>query len=108
MAFNTFLSQFKQANSGGSDLETFAYGTGTLVTGTIVIATGLRTVTAFTTALVGTGASASGATDVASIVVSSITTGAVSCVGTYHAATGVRIASASGTATFYWMAIGTT
>ena len=85
-----------------------AAGTGTLASGTVVVATGLATVLGFTGILSGTGATASGATEVDSVVVASITTGAVTVNGQYHAAeaaTGVQ--SVSGTSAFYWFAVGT-
>lgn len=85
----------------------FAAGTGALVTGTLVVATGLTSVLAFSTSLSGTGAGATGATETVTIRVSSITTGAVSVVGSYQGATGTSIVSASGAETFYWIAIGT-
>ena len=84
----------------------FAAGTGTLVSGTVAVATGLTSVLAFSASLQGTGASSSGVTEVAELVVSSITTGSVTVVGSYNAATGVRIASISGTSSFYWVAVG--
>ena len=84
----------------------FAAGTGTLVSGTVAIATGLTSVLSFSASLQGTGASSSGVTEVAELVVSSITTGSVTVVGSYNAATGVRIASVSGTSAFYWIAVG--
>jgi hypothetical protein len=95
------------ADATGAGLRRIASGTGALVTGAVTIATGLTACTTFVATLIGTGASASGAAEVSLIVVSSITTGAVSCVGSYNAATGVRIASVSGTASFHWLAIGT-
>ena len=86
----------------------FAAGTGSLVTGTLVVATGLTTVLAFAPVLNGTGASATGATEVDTLLVSSITTGAVTVQGAYHSGTAaVQLASVSGTATFYWIAVGT-
>lgn len=85
-----------------------ARGTGTFVTGTVVIATGLDTVDAFVATLEGTGAGTSGASEIERVNVSSITTGAVSCVGSYHSATaGTSVISASGTSTFRWIAFGT-
>ena len=85
----------------------FAAGTGALVTGTLVVATGLATVLSFAAALSGTGNGASGATETVTIRVSSITTGAVSVVGSYQGATGTSIVSAAGEETFYWLAVGT-
>lgn len=84
-----------------------AAGLATLVSGAVTVATGLATVLSFTASVVGTGASATGVTEVADIFISSITTGAVACVGSYGAATGVRIASTVGTSQFYWTAFGT-
>ena len=85
-----------------------AAGTGVLVTGAVTVATGLSTVLSFQTTLAGTGATATGATEVDTLLVSSITTGAVVVQGAYHSGTAaVQVASVSGTATFYWLALGT-
>ncbi len=82
-------------------------GTGTLVSGTVIVATGLTSVLAFSAALIGTGATATGATEVERLVVASITTGAVTVNGSYHSATAaVTVQSVSGTAAFYWIAVG--
>ena len=92
-------------NTGAGKL---AYGTGALVTGSVVIATGLTLCTAFAATLIGTGATATGATEVERLVVASITTGAVTVNGSYHSGTAaVTVQSVSGTASFYWMAAGT-
>ena len=86
----------------------FAGGSGALVTGALVVATGLTSIIAFTATLSGTGASATGATEVDTLVVASITTGAVTVNGAYHSGTAaVQVQSVSGTATFYWIAVGT-
>lgn len=85
-----------------------ANGTGTLVSGTVVVATGLATVASFVASMIGTGATATGATEAERIVVVSITTGAVTVNGSYHSATAaVMVQSVSGTAAFHWIAIGT-
>ena len=87
-----------------------AAGTGTLVTGAVVVATGLATVTAFTASVKepATGTYTTGANEVHSINVKSITTGAVSVDGVFNSlATGAATVSVSGTATFYWIAFGT-
>ncbi len=85
-----------------------AYGTGTLVSGTVTVATGLTLCTAFATTLIGTGATATGATEVERLVVASITTGAVVVNGSYHSGTAaVCVQSVSGTAAFYWVGVGT-
>lgn len=85
-----------------------ACGTGTLVTGALVVATGLNSVVGFNATVKATGATASGATEVESIRVQTITTGAVSVVGIYHSATAsIALESVSGTSVFYWTAIGT-
>ena len=85
----------------------FAAGTGTLVSGTVVVATGLTSVLSFIPILNGTGATASGATEVDTLVVASITTGAVTVNGAYHSATAaIQVQSVSGTASFYWLAVG--
>ncbi len=92
-------------NTGSGKL---AYGTGTLASGTVTIATGLTLCTAFATTLIGTGATATGATEVERLVVASITTGAVVVNGSYHSGTAaVTVQSSSGTAAFYWLAAGT-
>ncbi len=85
----------------------FAAGTGTLVTGSIIVATGLTTVLGFAVALAGSGARATGATEVAQLTVTSITTGAVSVQGMYSTAAATWVSSASGTSAFYWTAVGT-
>jgi len=85
-----------------------AYGSGALVTGTATVATGLATVTSFTATVYGATGFATGATEVDRIIVSSITTGAVAVKGVFNSfATGAATISASGTATFYWTAVGT-
>ena len=84
-----------------------AAGSGTLVSGTATIATGLDTVRSFTASLSRTTGAASGVTEVDSIYVGTITTGSVVVTGAYAAATGVTIMSASGTSVFYWLAFGT-
>ena len=87
---------------------TIAYGTGTLVTGAVVVATGLATVTAFTATISGPSSFATGATEADTVMVSSITTGAVTVKGVFNAfVTGAATISVSGTAKFYWIAIGT-
>ena len=84
-----------------------AAGTGTLVTGAVIIATGLNTVQSFTASLSRSTGAATGATEVNTLYIGSITTGAVTVTGAYAAATGVTIVSASGTSVFYWIAFGT-
>lgn len=85
-----------------------AYGTGTLVSGTVTIATGLVLCTSFAATLIGTGATATGVTEVERLVVASITTGAVVVNGSYHSGTAaVTVQSVSGTAAFYWVGCGT-
>ena|ERR1019366_3275623 len=83
-------------------------GTGTFVSGTVVVATGLTLCTSFIATLIGTGATATGATEIERVVVASITTGAVTCNGAYHSGTAaVQVQSVSGTAAFYYIAYGT-
>lgn len=102
----TQLQAIKDLTNTGSGK--LAYGTGALVTGSVVIATGLTLCTAFAATLIGTGATATGATEVERLVVASITTGAVTVNGSYHSGTAaVTVQSVSGTASFYWMAAGT-
>ena len=85
-----------------------AAGSGTLVTGTVIVATGLTTVKGFVATVYGATGFATGATEVHEIQVVSITTGAVSVQGIFNAfVTGAATISASGTATFYWLALGT-
>lgn len=84
-----------------------AAGTGTLVTGAVVVATGLTSVLSFQATVYGATGFATGATEVDAVIVSSITTGAVTVKGLFNAfVTGARTISASGTATFYWVAVG--
>ena len=86
----------------------YAVGTGTLVTGSVIVATGLATVLAFNATVYGATGFATGATEVDRIIVGSITTGAVTVTGAFNSfATGAATLSASGTATFYWLAFGT-
>lgn len=85
-----------------------AYGTGTFVSGTVTVATGLTLCSSFIATLIGTGATATGATEIERVVVVSITTGAVVCNGSYHSGTAaVMVQSVSGTAAFYYVACGT-
>jgi hypothetical protein len=85
-----------------------AYGSGTLVTGAVTIATGLNTVSSFAASLTGTGAKTTGAAEVATLQVASIATGSVVVQGFFNSfVTGTPTISASGTATFNWIAIGT-
>jgi hypothetical protein len=92
-------------NTGAGKL---AYGTGTFVSGTVTVATGLTLCTAFAATLIGTGATATGATEIERVVVASISTGAVVVNGSYHSGTAaVMVQSVSGTAAFYWLAAGT-
>ena len=87
----------------------FAAGTGTLVSGTVVVATGLTSVLSFTANVKepATGTYTTGANEVHGINVSSITTGAVTVVGIFNSlATGAATVSVSGTAPFYWIAVG--
>ena len=86
----------------------FAAGTGTLVSGTVVVQTGLTSVLSFTTSLItSTGTTATGATEVTELFVPSITTGAVTVNGSYHSATAaINLISVSGTSAFYWIAVG--
>ena len=96
-----------KTNSGASN-RFFAYGSGTLVTGAVVVATGLATVDSFTAQQYGATGFATGATEVHTVFVKSITTGAVTVGGIFNAfVTGAATVSVSGTATFYWIAIGT-
>ncbi len=84
-----------------------AYGSGALVAGTGTVATGLATVSAFQAEVYGATGFATGATEVSNIMVVSITTGSVAVRGIFNAfVTGAATLSSSGTATFYWQAIG--
>ena len=85
-----------------------AVGTGTLVTGSVVVTTGLTSVLGFVASVYGATGFATGATEVNKIIVGSITTGAVTVTGAFNSfVTGAATLSASGTATFYWLAFGT-
>ena len=85
-----------------------AVGTGTLVSGTVVVATGLTSVLGFVGTVYGATGFATGATEVSRIIVGSITTGAVTVTGAYNSyTTGADTLSAAGSATFYWLAFGT-
>ena len=86
----------------------YAVGTGTLVSGTVAVATGLATVLAFNATVYGATGFATGATEVSRIIVGTITTGSVVVTGAFNSyTTGADTLSASGTATFYWLAFGT-
>lgn len=85
-----------------------ANGTATLVSGAVVVATGLNTITAF----IGTVKTATGftpgATEAAWVTMVSSTTGAATVNGLYaNATTGATTVSVSGTAAFTWIAFGT-
>ena len=85
-----------------------AFGTGTLVSGTATIATGLDTVVSFTANVNRTTSPATGAGEVSNIWIGTITTGSVVVTGAFNAfVTGAATVSASGTATFNWLAFGT-
>lgn len=85
-----------------------AFGSGALVSGTATVATGLATVVAFNASIFGATGFATGATEVSDIIISSITTGSVVVKGTFTAfVTGATTISVSGTASFYWSAVGT-
>jgi hypothetical protein len=85
-----------------------AAGSGSLVSGTATIATGLNSVLSFNTILNGPTGFATGATEVSDIVVSSITTGSVVVKGTFNSfVTGAATISVSGTGGFFWQALGT-
>ncbi len=100
------LQAIKDITSTGAGK--LAWGTGTFVSGTVIVATGLTLCSSFATTLIGTGATATGATEIERVVVASITTGAVTCNGSYHSGTAaVCVQSVSGTAAFYWVACGT-
>lgn len=113
------LADLVDANSGLSQLQAIkdvtntgagkvAYGTGTFVSGTVTVATGLTLCTSFIATLIGTGATATGATEIERVVVASITTGAVVCNGSYHSGTAATcVQSVSGTSAFYYVALGT-
>ena len=85
-----------------------AVGTGTLVSGTVVVATGLTSVLGFVATVYGATGFATGATEVSRIIAGTITTGSVVVTGAFNSyTTGADTLSASGTATFYWLAFGT-
>lgn len=83
-----------------------AAGSGTLVSGAATVATGLASVLSIQLTLSGTGARATGATEVAQLSVLSVTTGSVSVIGMYSTAAATWVTSASGTSGFYWSAVG--
>lgn len=104
----TSESSFAVSAAGVTGNFRFANGSGTLVSGTGTIATGLATVAAFNATVYGATGFASGATEVHEIQVKSITTGSVVVQGIFNSfVTGAATISASGTATFYWLAMGT-
>jgi hypothetical protein len=84
-----------------------AAGTATLVSGTVAVATGLNSVVAFTANVIKATGAATGAAEVTSIWVGAITTGSVTVTGSFNSfVTGSATPSASGTASFYWVAFG--
>mgnify|MGYP001575081080 CR=1 FL=1 len=86
----------------------FAAGTGTLVSGTVAVATGLNTVVGFSANVNRSTGVATGVTEVNAIWVGSITTGSVTVTGSFNSfVTGAATLSASGTSSFYWIAFGT-
>lgn len=98
-----------QMASAASGFRTAA-GSGALVSGVLTVATGLSTVLSFTANVKTptTGTYTTGVTEVHGINVTSITTGAVVVQGVFNSfVTGAATASVSGTATFYWQAVGT-
>lgn len=112
------VSRFARVSNGANiksgdtsdlvDTSHLAAGTGTFVSGAVTIATGLNAITAFSATMIGTGATATGATEIERVVVVSITTGSVVCNGSYHSGTAaVSVQSVSGTGQFYWLAFGT-
>lgn len=92
-------------NVGGG--KKIAYGSATLVSGVVTVATGLATVISFSTILAATGF-ATGVTEVTSLVINAATgafaTGDVAVAGYRLFTTTI---SASGTGKFDWIAIGT-
>ncbi len=87
-----------------------AAGTGALVSGTGTVATGLATVKGitFTVTQPATGTYPTGASEVHSINVVSVTTGSVVIQGVFNSfTTGAATVSVSGTAGFRWVALGT-
>ena len=74
-------------------------GTGTFVSGTVTVATGLTLCTSFIATMIGTGATASGATEIERAVVVN---------GSYHSGSAaISVQSVSGTGQFYYLAYGT-
>jgi len=87
-----------------------AAGSGALVSGTGTVATGLTTIKGitFTVNTPATGTYLTGATEVHSINIVSVTTGSVAIQGVFNSlATGAATVSVSGTASFRWVAVGT-
>ncbi len=102
-----FLQRYKAMDAGKPDFDVLAYGSGTLVSGVATIATGLAAVSVFTCNLTGTGAKTTGAAEIATLQVHTITTGSVIVQGFFNSfVTGTPTISVSGTNTFAWMAIG--
>lgn len=103
-----FLQRLKLANDGRLDVDVLSYGSGALVSGVATVATGLASVNVFTATLTGTGAKTTGAAEIATLQVHTITTGAVIVQGFFNSfVTGTPTISVSGTNTFSWIAIGT-
>ena len=88
--------------------RTIAYGTGVMVSGTLVLATGLATVVGFSATFLK--AAGTGAASTQTIQVDSIATGAVTISAYYTStigASGVLTGATGSSGTFYWVAIGT-
>lgn len=99
--------QVPYVNGGGQALQ-LRSGVGTLVSGSVTVATGLSSVAAFQATIFGATGFATGATEVSDLLISSITTGAVLVKGLFNAfVTGAATISVSGTGQFHWWAIGT-
>ena len=85
-----------------------AMGTGALASGTVAVATGLSTVLSFTADVSRTTTATTGAAEVNQIWIGAITTGSVVVTGAFNSfVTGAATVSASGTSSFYWLAVGT-
>ncbi len=98
------------AVAGGASGFKMVAGSGALVSGTGTIATGLLTVQGitFTVNQPATGTYTTGANEVHTINVVSVTTGSVAIQGVFNSlTTGAATASVSGTAGFRYVALGT-
>lgn len=91
----------------GADQLRIAYGSGSLVSGSATVNTGLSSILAMDASILGATGFSAGATEVSSVFVSSVTTGSAVIKGIFNSfVTGAATISVSGTGQFTWIAVG--